>query len=236
MTASIIDVIDPAFDVDNPSGTRPSVSYIICSTPRSGSSLLTEGLWSSGRMGIPAEYLNVVHQAPLAGRWGSEGLSAYLQALTERRTDRTGAFCLKVHWAQLIQYHRWFQQERGETPAPSTDPEAEHRARYRFLAETFPNPRFISISRLNRVRQAVSWYVAACTGEWARTAQDSGAARAVPPFNLDKLLAYLVALDAGEANWREFFRVNGVQPVAMLYEKLEEDFTAAIHELARAMD
>ena len=34
----------------------PSRFYVACSTPRSGSTLLTRLLWRSGRMGAPHEY------------------------------------------------------------------------------------------------------------------------------------------------------------------------------------
>lgn len=138
-------------------------------------------------MNVPDESLNAINQASLAARWGSANLAAYLRYLVARRTDRSGAICLKLHWAQLIQCHGRSMQPRPETSIPA-DVGSQRRERYRFLAETFPNPRFIHIARRHRIRQAVSWYVAAYTGEWTRTAETASDARPLPPFDLDRFV------------------------------------------------
>jgi LPS sulfotransferase NodH len=231
-----LDPLSEACDVHHPAGTRPAVSYVVCSTPRSGSTLLSEGLWATGRMGIPVEYFNTVHRDTLSARWGSGRLQTYFADLLERRTDRSGAFSTKVHWAQLVDFHQLYQQELGEPFPQNSSAEEAHQARYRFLAATHPNPRFIHIVRLNRVRQAVSWYVAAHTGNWGfREGEPRPDMQDPPLYSLDEVLAYMVALGAAEASWQEFFRVNDIRPVTVVYEDLEiafaETMTALMGEL-----
>ncbi len=235
MSQHAYDLVGPAYDVDNHPGTWPTVSYIICSTPRCGSTLLSEGFLASGCMGIPVEYFNTVYHAPLAARWGSIGLNAYLTDLREHRTDQSGTFGIKMHWAQMVNYHELSRRELGQPPADSLNPEEAHRERYRFLEEAFPKPRFIHITRLNRIRQAVSWYVGARTGEWTRLEGQANSGRGPLPYDLDQILRYLLAIDAAEANWREFFRVNGIRPITIIYEEFANAYTESMAALMRTL-
>ena len=73
------DLAGDRFDVGD--GTRlqpPRAPYLVCSTPRSGSSLLCDALALTGRMGAPIEYFNPDHRRALSERWGiSPQLASY---------------------------------------------------------------------------------------------------------------------------------------------------------------
>src|SRR4051794_33551393 len=52
----------PTNVVHNPSvsSSRPTCSYLVCATPRSGSTLLCEALKSTGVAGVPEEYFEAL--------------------------------------------------------------------------------------------------------------------------------------------------------------------------------
>ena len=231
------DLQDVIFDRGYVRGTRPSVSYLVCSTPRCGSTLLSEGMWSSNSMGIPMEYFNKVFVPLLSSRWESGSLSGYLQDLVARRTDRTGAFGIKTHWAQLVHFHAEYRREQGLPSLSLVNSEIVCREYGRFLSDAFPGTCYIHITRLNRIRQAVSWYVGSLSGEWAlREGQEVSQKRTFVPYNFDALLRYLLALDAAEACWREFFRINGITPITIVYEELEKHYEEGMKNLMAAVD
>jgi LPS sulfotransferase NodH len=229
------DMSDPAFDQENPEGTRPKVSFIVCSTPRSGSSLLAEGMWASKAMGIPMEYFNQALLPLLSSRWGSVSLADYLENLVARRTDRTGAFGIKTHWAQLVQFHEKFRFEQGMPPLPAVSDSIFYRDLHRFLSGAFPNTRYIHIIRLNRIRQAVSWYVGSITGEWVCRENQTVEENPCLPYDFNVIHRYLIALDVAEACWREFFRINGIRPITLVYEDFEYRYAEGMADLMETL-
>ena len=80
--------------------TEPRASYLVCSIPRSGSSLLCELLGGTGLAGAPAEFFHPDKMAALQQRWGVEGLDDYLRELFARKTSPNGVFGTKAHWGQ----------------------------------------------------------------------------------------------------------------------------------------
>ena len=58
----------PAFDLPTPHSPRRT--YVIASTPRTGSTLLARALWDTGLVGAPKEYLNPMQIRDLGGTPG----------------------------------------------------------------------------------------------------------------------------------------------------------------------
>ena len=123
-------------EYDTPAGGPAASSlrcYIVCSTPRSGSSLLCRALASMGIAGTPTEYFNPVTRASLTAR--------------SRRTSANGVFGTKLHWEQL-------EQLRAESLGLGrAEPEFEISAS--FLEQLLPAPVYIHILRRDVNRQAV---------------------------------------------------------------------------------
>src|SRR5262245_57649195 len=126
-------------------GAEPRMYYIICSSPRSGSSLLAQTLYDMG-IGDPGEYLN----PSLTDYYSSGGEHfmqptpiSYVERLKDTRTVN-GVFGLKTHYMDFARY-----------------PEiADH------VATLFPDAKYISITRRNVLRQAISAAKAAQTMAW----------------------------------------------------------------------
>src|SRR3954453_9104678 len=55
----------------------PWGSYLICATPRSGSTLLAQLLASTGLAGTPIEYFHEERMATLRDEWGTVSLDEY---------------------------------------------------------------------------------------------------------------------------------------------------------------
>src|SRR5438045_4129167 len=78
-----------------------TLSYMICATPRSGSSLLCELLAGSGAAGAPEEYFGPLRMAGLQEEWGVAALDRYVAELRARRSGANGVFGFKTHFTQL---------------------------------------------------------------------------------------------------------------------------------------
>jgi LPS sulfotransferase NodH len=183
------------FDFEFEHRVEPVVSYMICSHPRSGSSLLCELLANTLHAGMPAEYLRPDRMAMLKRRWGAETLDDYLHALVEHKTSPNGVFGLKAHWAQY---------------APIADGE--------------PNGlpaglRYIHVSREDRLRQAVSWVRALQTGSWSTV---TGPELAPAVYDRQDIERKIARIEQEEAAWERFFETHAIAPHRIAYEELAE--------------
>jgi trehalose 2-sulfotransferase len=175
--------------------TEPRVSYLVCSMPRSGSSLLCQLLGSTGHAGAPAEFFHPEKMKVLKRRWGVADLDAYLRELLARRTSPNGVFGIKAHWGQ-------YQPAVGEAdPRP-----------------IFPNVHPVSITRRDRLRQAVSWVRALQTLQW-NTEQAQGLEHP-EVFDFDDITQKLVRIDREEDMWDALFDRYGLEVHRVVYEDL----------------
>lgn len=215
----------PSFDAaeDHFRTTGARLTYLICSVPRSGSTLLGHGLWASGLGGKPAEYFNPLRYTPMMRRWGSlplgtrlvsrlrpEGsvlagsrrnLTRYLHDLVTFRTGRNGAFGAKLHFAHY----------RSEI-APLS------------LREILPSARFVSIRRRDRISQAVSLLKARQTQRYRASQAPTGIAR----YDFAALLASHTEILEEEHGWDELFTRERLTPFALTYEELARDYPGTI--------
>ena len=177
--------------------TKPRISYMICSVPRSGSSLLCELLAGTLHAGMPAEYFRPDVMARFKRRWAVETFDDYLRELMKRKTSPNGVFGLKVHWDQY------------ETLAEERDP-----------APRFPDLHFIEARRDDHVRQAVSWVRALQTGAWSSLISPEVSRPAV--FDREDIERKIGRLEREENAWQEFFRRHEITPHRVSYEGLAQ--------------
>src|SRR5262249_52136688 len=140
-------------------------TLVICSNPRSGSTLLGEAIYAAGDLGCPLEYLHCGFRPEFARRWQAHDLDTYVRAMHRLRTDSTGVLSIKLFWRDIEEV----VQETAGQDAPilrrDVMPDAEQfRAIFDRLRPILPNPTFVYLTRRDRVRQAVSAFVAIQTG------------------------------------------------------------------------
>ena len=133
-------------DHEYPDGAPTRVSYMVCSVPRSGSSLLCELLCNTEVAGAPTEFFDPELMRRFRERWGATSFDDYIAKLLSKKTSPNGVFGIKVHWRQLHDL------------LGSSDP-----------AQLFPGLRYVHIRREDVLRQAVSWVRALQTNQWAST-------------------------------------------------------------------
>jgi LPS sulfotransferase NodH len=82
------------------------------------------------------------------------------------------------------------------------------------LEAACPGLRYVWLRRQGKVRQAVSWWRADMTGEYARPA---GASPSPPPAFDGAAIAGLVRYaEVGEAGWRNWFAAHAIKPFQIL--------------------
>jgi LPS sulfotransferase NodH len=180
-------------DHEYPDGAPTRVSYMVCSVPRSGSSLLCELLCNTELAGAPTEFFDPELMGRFRQRWGATSFDDYIVQLLAKKTSPNGVFGIKVHWRQL---HNLL--------GPS-DP-----------AQLFPGLRYVHIRREDVLRQAVSWVRALQTNQWASSDEATGE----PAFNRAQIEFYVERLREEEAAWEEFFVKHSVSPYRVVYEHL----------------
>ena len=190
--------IPDRFDFEFENRVEPVVSYMICSQPRSGSSLLCELLANTLHAGMPAEYLRPDRVTMLKRRWGVETLDEYLRALVERKTSPNGVFGLKAHW--------------GQYAAIQADPDQAA-----VFAGRFPDLRFIHVRREDHLRQAVSLVRALQTGSWSTV---TGPETAPAVFDREDIARKMARVQQDEAAWEQLFERTGIASHRIAYEEL----------------
>ncbi len=214
------DLLTESYDLaaDQPVTRR----YLIASTPRSGSTLLAEGLMTAG-LGVPMEYLDLGASLPiLARRWGTSDLTEYLGQV-ERLRSRQGVLGVKVHWHQVVYL-------ANTVLGRARSAELSYADARRVLEHLIPDARYVWIGRRDLDRQTVSHFVALGTGQWSDTG-DGGEPPPPPPYDFGKLEEIRSYLATCEQAWSRYFAVNRIEPLRVDYEDLAGDYAATLAEV-----
>jgi LPS sulfotransferase NodH len=215
----------------------PRRTILICSHPRSGSTLLGEALYFAGGLGCPLEYFHTGFRPALAKRWATPELTAFVKAVTTFRTDPGGTLSTKLFWRDVVEMAIELE------PAHFTDlmhglPAATSPQTYRDLAALlspfFPSPTYIHLSRRDRLRQAISAVRAKDTGLW-RSIPNVGeqVPQADPQFDIDRIERLIGYSDYCHDHWRNFFAAIGVTPHAVTYEELAANYQPTVANTLR---
>ncbi|MGV3532545.1 MAG: Stf0 family sulfotransferase, partial [Chthoniobacteraceae bacterium] len=190
-------------------------SYLVCSTPRSGSNLLCEALKNTKLAGRPHQYFWV----PKMDKWGEkyglapdEDFAGYVRGIVEKSATSNGIFGLKSMWDFLLA----FEQRLRATPEYANFPGPLHE----LLAAVFPDLRYVHITRRDKVQQAVSLVRAIQSDLWTSQQQDARPPKDELRFDPDAIRAMLRDLEEAEAGWESLFTAAGVQPHRVTYEDL----------------
>jgi trehalose 2-sulfotransferase len=198
----------------NPSLDFPTVEsvgqmYVIASSARTGSTLLTRTLGQTGVAGRPAEYFNTGTVDEFRARFGDQTLVPYLRRLMRIRTSPNGLFALKIHW---IQHQRSFLQA-GVDPATAIS----------------PPPRWIWVRRADKLRQAISVTRARQSGSW----RSEDRATAEPVYNSGEIRRDLDAAIASDASWQRYFQERDIAPLELWFREVVTDLDGTVRQVLR---
>lgn len=193
------------------------VAYVICGTPRSGSTMLCSLLKSTGIAGRPESYFREPDLAARAARWGIPygedfDFAAFVRSAVAAGTTRNGVFGVRVMWGtmeQIVDRLKARYVSCGDTHAV-TD----------LLQRAFDAPvRFLYLHRQDRIGQAVSWARAEQTGYW----HPGDRAAATPYFDFEQIASLVDEIGQHNNAWRSWFDQSGIEPYEISYEKLSND-------------
>lgn len=202
-------------------------SYVICAVQRSGSFLLCEALKNSGLAGAPEEYFLYKENEDFwengwwAKQYGVTSRSEFISLVLEKGTTANGVFGTKLMW-NYFPHVIWCLQELP----------AYHGLKApQLLGALLPNLHYIWIVRNDKVRQAVSWAIAAQTGIYASWQAEIRPPKQEPIFDFEQIdLLYNLVLE-GEAGWQAFFQANRITPFRVVYEELVEGYEATVLQI-----
>jgi hypothetical protein len=157
------------------------------------------------------------------GQWKTATEDGFLQALRERPASANGVWGSKMMW-------NYFGDALGRLrawPRLGLGPGAADPA---VLAAAFPELRYVWLRRGDKSRQAISWWRAAATGQYALA--DGEQPAPPPPFDRDAIARLVRYAEECEAGWRDWFTAHAIAPFEIVYEDMTGDLPMTVRELA----
>lgn len=196
--------------------------YIICGTPRTGSTLLCDLLASTKVAGNPDSYFMRDIDPRWAERLGlprrdgrsdAEYSHAYLRAVIEAGRSGTGIFGLRLMHENLEDLSALIDEAFPKLPSD--------KAR---LERAFGKILYIHLARENKLAQAISMVKAEQTGLWHIAPDGSEIERLAPPrdpaYDFDRIARKVAELAQYDAAWLSWFDQQSIEPLRVGYEQL----------------
>ncbi len=189
-----------------------ALSYLVLSTPRSGSTLLCRAMESTNLAGHPKEYFR-----PEGRMWSEQATRSspaeYVASLRSSRATPNGVFGAKLSWRHLLLFEQTCRSQPHYQGTPLPD----------ILSELFPALRYLRISRRDKVRQAISYRRALESGIWGQDATKREAPTKTAAFDYGAVADLVRLLQDHEAGITNFLTQCKVVPFTVIYE----DFVAS---------
>jgi trehalose 2-sulfotransferase len=193
-------------------------SYLICASPRTGSTLLSSMLMDTALAGQPFEFMHELSMREFFTRVGRPlELEEYVDFLKERRCSQNGVFGFKAQFEQL----------GGMFP--------DHDIQAKFIRSF---DRFVVVYRRNVLAQAISCYKAMLTGVWHETAEAGLSAQGAiaEAYDAAEIAKYLAAMIDQPESWRRLLAKCGVDWLEIAYEDLSEDPVGMLNRVTEYLD
>ena len=208
--------------------------YILCTSPRSGSTLLCTLLEATGIAGAPESLFYPPDLEDWRDRLGvppipdeRDLLSALVAAALHHGRAGTDIFALRQ---QRHSFAFLCQKLAVLYPDQPTDLARLQRA--------FGNPLFIHLTRQDKVAQAVSFLKAEQTGLWHVAPDGSDFERTgqgAPAYDAEKIRAKVETLTAYDSDWTAWFRQQGIEPLRLTYHELSAAPAATLHRVLESL-
>lgn len=213
-----------------------SLAYVVCTSPRSGSTLLCQGLAQTGRAGMPGEFFD--HREQVIGFWmkrfGISERSEFADKIVEATSTPNGVFGTKLHWTTHADMHRAFCDSLAQHFA-----DARRRSLNELLLAKFSSVRYIWLRRRDKVAQGISHFRATRSDFWQISKGRIGEKRAgddAVEFNfraIDRTIAWAHEYDR---QWKNYFAHHGLTPLQLSYEDLIASYDACIRAVLDFLD
>src|SRR2546423_13055720 len=135
--------------------------YVVCTIPRAGSNLLTDGLRATGRAGVPKQFFLPKSEARYGAEVGLDPVAdypGYVRSIVNAKTSQNEVFGFKLMSWYLDDFLTRLRNTRAFGDATMDD--------LAILQNAFPHARFVRVRRRHKLRQALSTARALQTGLW----------------------------------------------------------------------
>jgi len=176
-----------------------ALGYVICVTPRSGSTFLTHLLKENNSYGNPDEWLNYDSIGAIISEEGIVNFDQYLNFLWENYSSEAGVFGVELSYPHFAFLHEMAPLEN-------------------VLGE---NIRWFYLVRENIVAQAISLYVANVTGYFHSYMERTDDIKLT--YNAQEIIKNINMLVDQEAAFERLFTARGICPVRLSYESMMLD-------------
>ncbi|MGH7198399.1 MAG: Stf0 family sulfotransferase [Candidatus Omnitrophota bacterium] len=205
----------------------PEISYIVCATPRTGSSLLCAGLAMMGNCGTPYEHLDPswyekVIKLPL----NVETFPEFLKKVLVTGATPNNVFGTKMHWLYFDRLMKLFRNMAPYRAMSVAD----------VMGQIFPNVRYIRVQRRDKVRQAISLEKAFQSGVWTMYRSQENLKKQTFKYNYFSLYALHQQLIRQDAAWEGYFRRYSIRPLEIFYEEMVEAYEATLERVFRFLE
>ncbi|HEU4975959.1 MAG TPA: Stf0 family sulfotransferase [Baekduia sp.] len=228
-------------------GSPPRLAYLVCATPRSGSTLLCETLRATGVAGVPLEHFEVLRHSgrprqPREYFEGGPGAAVeLLPALAPPRPDPepseawwarirragstpNGVWGGKLMWSHVPDFLARVRELDGLDGC-----DLDHALRILLGDDLL----LVHVRRPDTVDQAVSLWRAVQTQAWRAGADGDGGAHARYAFAaIDHLVAQL---QEQETAWGAWLRATALRSLELTYDELAGDAPEAVGRVLRAL-
>ena len=232
------------YDLAGPEGDYPAWdglprrSIILCTHPRSGSSLLGEALTFAGGFGCPLEYFHGGFRPAFEQRWDAHTEADYIAALRRHRTDPNGTLAVKLFWGDVALIVSRVSPNLGAGLARQDAqalPDESYRAAHDILCEIMPDPTWLTLERRDMIRQSISHVRALRNNRWRGISKPGLRLNPPAPYVFEDLLQGVQWAHNCRLQWHRFFAANGLSPYQVTYESLLADRDAVLLALFRAL-
>lgn len=181
--------------------------YMICTSPRSGSSYFGQLLFSTGMLGDPREYFHIQARRKVDANYPSDPRKQLRIVLT------TGATPNGIYAVKVFSPHIRVTRQRID------------------LFHDLPNLRLLRLHRRDLLGQAISLARARQTGQFDSRVPE----RQPPAYNQQNIRDCVQDLINQQAIWDKVLGRLGVEPLTFEYETIVQDPQRAVDRVAALM-
>ena len=232
------------------------LSYLVCATPRTGSTLICESLRRTGDFGVPREYFEHLKDTGLPrqpaqyfisredgitaraqrlvrkfnlppllinprrlAEYQRYGYRRYLPRIQHLGTTANGIFGAKIMWGHLRDFVEIHTGDGSLSSCARIDACLRH---------TFPNLKYVYVTREAKVRQAVSLWIAIQTQRWRHDSLPTGRTVSAPGFSFEAIDFLTRQVARQDSAWQRFFCEAKIEPLILTYEYFSRNVPAAL--------
>jgi|GEM_PF-529958 len=203
---------------------RQQTTYIICTTPRTGSNLLCDLLKQTDLAGEPTEYFIPEQEHFSRYDIADNDYGVYIDALLKQTSSSNHIFGFKI----MSWHFDYFVSSLRQTY------HLPHRLSTKEVIDfTFTNVRYICLTRENEVKRAISHLRAIQSDIWSSWEARSKEPAQTPVYSEADITKLIRQNRYAMRYWDQYFAENEIEPLTMTYEQLLKDKPTVIKSVLK---